>query len=407
MPSKKFLFIGEYPEVFKEKEWVGGSVRVVYNMIVNSKINFDIISGVYSRNSKKNTNKKISRYKFLIPNNNPKLSQSILSKIFLVFLVTFRLLISRPNIIVLNLEVFSNSLIILISKFFFIPVICLSHGEEISMALKKSSFWGIKNKLLKLTYPMAKGHIVMCHFVRELLIKEVSVDKKLIDVIPSNIDINQLPKKILNKPDNKENAFKLLSVGRIQKRKGFQHCISAVNLLRRKFENIHLDIVGDGSYKEQIRELINSNNLEKKITLHGRVDKNKLNNLYQDCDLFILANYQLENGDTEGCPTVFAEASGFNLPIIGGTGGGAETIIDNYKNGIIVNTSNISELVSAIDYILSDKDVAITMGKLGREKVERDHNSINAGKMFNLSINRLLEGKSASKNQNGINSKFD
>jgi len=52
MPSKKLLFIGEYPKVFKEKEWAGGSVTVVYNMIVNSNINLDIISCVYSRNSK-------------------------------------------------------------------------------------------------------------------------------------------------------------------------------------------------------------------------------------------------------------------------------------------------------------------------------------------------------------------
>ena len=55
MPSKKFLFIGEYHEVFKEKEWAGGSVTVVYNMIVNSNINFDIISCVYPRNSKELT----------------------------------------------------------------------------------------------------------------------------------------------------------------------------------------------------------------------------------------------------------------------------------------------------------------------------------------------------------------
>ena len=61
------------------------------------------------------------------------------------------------------------------------------------------------------------------------------------------------------------------------------------------------------------------------ITLHDNITDGELSFMYQKSSLFILAHMLLENGDTEGCPTVFAEASGQGIPIIGGTGAGAST----------------------------------------------------------------------------------
>ena len=52
----------------------------------------------------------------------------------------------------------------------------------------------------------------------------------------------------------------------------------------------------------------------------------------------------LDNGDTEGCPTVFSEAMAHNLPLIGGTGAGADTAILHGKNGYIANVKDRSEL---------------------------------------------------------------
>ena len=74
------------------------------------------------------------------------------------------------------------------------------------------------------------------------------------------------------------------------------------------------------------------------VKLHGEITDEELSNLYSKSDLFILAHTMLKNGDTEGCPNVFSEAMANNLPVIGGTGAGADTaIIDNY-NGYIVNS---------------------------------------------------------------------
>ena len=82
--------------------------------------------------------------------------------------------------------------------------------------------------------------------------------------------------------------------------------------------------------------------------MNGQLLDEDLRKIYEDASLFVLAHTLLENGDTEGCPTVFSEAMGYGLPIIGGTGAGADTAIIEGCNGFIVNSKNIEEIVDAI-----------------------------------------------------------
>jgi phosphatidylinositol alpha-1,6-mannosyltransferase len=47
-----------------------------------------------------------------------------------------------------------------------------------------------------------------------------------------------------------------------------------------------------------------------------------LQNYYNTCDIFILANRTLEDGDVEGFGMVFLEASSCGKPVIAGDSGG-------------------------------------------------------------------------------------
>ena len=61
---------------------------------------------------------------------------------------------------------------------------------------------------------------------------------------------------------------------------------------------------------------------------------------------------------------------GHGLPIIGGTGAGADTATINGKNGFIVDSKNIIDLANAIKKIFSDPSLADSMIKAGRKKLD-------------------------------------
>ena len=103
----------------------------------------------------------------------------------------------------------------------------------------------------------------------------------------------------------------------------------------------------------------------------------------------------LDNGDTEGCPTVFSEAMGHGLPVIGGTGAGADTAIIHGKNGFIVNVRNQDEMKKYISKILENDELQKNMVEYGKEKLEKDHNPKKNGLALFNTIERILANKSA------------
>jgi len=98
----------------------------------------------------------------------------------------------------------------------------------------------------------------------------------------------------------------------------------------------------------------------------------------------------LPNGDTEGCPTVYSEAAGNGLPVIGGTGWGAATAIVPGKTGDIVDSRDIPQLTDRIRALLTNPALAEAMGRAGMEKVRRDHDPVKCGARFHESIVRII-----------------
>jgi glycosyltransferase involved in cell wall biosynthesis len=110
------------------------------------------------------------------------------------------------------------------------------------------------------------------------------------------------------------------------------------------------------------------------IKIYSNVDREQLNKFYLESDLFILANYMMENGDTEGCPVVLVEAMSYLLPVIGGEGGGVDTAINDGKNGYIIDSSQITEVANKIILILNDINLIKQMSLYSKKKIISEHN---------------------------------
>ena len=91
----------------------------------------------------------------------------------------------------------------------------------------------------------------------------------------------------------------VLSVGRLQRRKGFDQVIRALPELVRRGHDLHYAIVGIGDDWDHLQSLAREQGVSDRLHLLGHVDPADLPRWYNACALFAMPNRDIE-GDTEG-----------------------------------------------------------------------------------------------------------
>jgi phosphatidylinositol alpha-1,6-mannosyltransferase len=112
-----------------------------------------------------------------------------------------------------------------------------------------------------------------------------------------------------------EGALRLLSIGRLVERKGFDTVISALRLM----PGATLSIAGDGPDRLRLEQLASESGFSDRISFLGRVDDAMKESLYLSHDVFVLPTREI-GADKEGFGIVYLEAQYFGLPVVGGEG---------------------------------------------------------------------------------------
>ncbi|MDT8626255.1 glycosyltransferase family 4 protein [Klebsiella grimontii] len=156
--------------------------------------------------------------------------------------------------------------------------------------------------------------------------------------------------------------FQLLSVGRLDDRKGFDNVIKAIGLLDEAVKSkIYFTIVGNGSreYKEFLNDLAKKNIVN--LNILSGLNDNELNKCYNKTNLFILAARN-NNKKIEGFGLVFLEAAKFGVPSIATDVGAISEVVKNNQTGFVVK-EDIHELKKAIYNCYIDRNILIEFSK--------------------------------------------
>lgn len=172
-----------------------------------------------------------------------------------------------------------------------------------------------------------------------------NISEKKLFVIPNGINVET--RYIASIPAKKNEKRILLTVGRLVKRKGVEWFIR--NIVP-KLNDIEYWVVGKGPEKENIEKAIKENNLESKVKLLGFVPDEKLKELYQQADIFIMPNIKVE-GDREGFGIVALEAGAYGLPVLASDLEGMKDVIENGENGYLISSANMHEWIGQIQKI--------------------------------------------------------
>jgi phosphatidylinositol alpha-1,6-mannosyltransferase len=174
----------------------------------------------------------------------------------------------------------------------------------------------------------------------------------------------------------------VLQTGRLVERKGQQLVIACLPQLLREFPGLGYVIVGGGETAQALRQQAERLQVSDAVFFAGQVTEGELAAHYEDADLFVMPHYELANGDTEGCPTVFLEAALHGLPAVGGDAGGVSDAIVHGETGLIVHAEDQRQLQSALAELLRDPARRQAMGEAGRQRVLTQFRAQEASEQF-------------------------
>ena len=86
----------------------------------------------------------------------------------------------------------------------------------------------------------------------------------------------------------------------------------------------------------------------------GSVPDHELVAHYALGDVFIMANRQMPDGETEGFGLVFLEANACGLPVIAGKAGGSVDAVTDQVNGLVVDGHDTAAIAQAIVTLFQD-----------------------------------------------------
>jgi len=175
----------------------------------------------------------------------------------------------------------------------------------------------------------------------ELLRKRKSINHKRSLFLPNGLFVDEY--KCENSRSN-NSIFKWISIGRLIPVKNYKSLIVACKNLLSKSHKFQLHIVGEGSEKNTLEELINNHKLEKQIKLVGTTDN--VPKLLAKYDAFVISS------DSEGLPMVLLEAMSSSLPVVSTNVGEIGAILKASKGGLMVTPKDANALSEAMSEIM-------------------------------------------------------
>lgn len=251
--------------------------------------------------------------------------------------------------------------------------IVVVHGYEISYDSKGLRGW-LKRRL-KFIRSYIFNHmdrvIAVSRYTEQKLI-ESGVKPEKICMVPNGVDLSQWEdgskEESLIKKYNLSGKKVLLTIGRLVKRKNHEAVINALSFVRSRIPEVRYLIAGEGPYESDLKKLVRRKQLEGCVIFLGSYPQERLNRLYNTCDLFIMPNTQV-GSSVEGFGIVFLEANACRRPVIAGRSGGAIDAVVDGETGFLVDPNDEKQLGNTMLRLLSDSDLARTLGQKGFERV--------------------------------------
>jgi phosphatidylinositol alpha-1,6-mannosyltransferase len=166
----------------------------------------------------------------------------------------------------------------------------------------------------------------------------------------------------------------VVCVSRLVPRKGQDVLVRGIGSVRRRVPEAILVVVGGGPYRAALEGMAAELAPPGSVVFTGQVPEEDLPRYYRLGDVFAMpCRSRLGGFEVEGWGNVFIEAAACGRPVVVGDSGGAREALVDGETGVLVDGTDVDAVADAVAGLLADPARAESLGRAGRERVERHY----------------------------------
>jgi len=242
-----------------------------------------------------------------------------------------------------------------------IPLVTSIHGSDVFADTGKP----------KEKYSASFRFLLRCSDL--IILPSETYQKRLVDVFPDHkrktifihngVDLNQFT--LAGQKRSCDNGRYILCVAHLRQLKGIDILLPACTPLLFRDPSLKLMIVGDGPERPRLEELASQLRIRNQTQFVGNKQPAEVAKLLHGCEVFVLPSR------SESFGLVLIEAMACKKPVVATTVGAIPEIIENEKNGLLVEPDNPEALTNALQRLITNDDLKRTLGENGYSLVSQ------------------------------------
>ncbi|MFH1462127.1 MAG: glycosyltransferase family 4 protein [bacterium] len=185
-------------------------------------------------------------------------------------------------------------------------------------------------------------------------------------IIPNGVNLKEFNPGVPKLKKFLDGKLNLLFVGRMEKRKGLIYLLKAFKVLKKKFPQIRLIVVGDGKLREDCQKWAERHKL-KDVCFEGQVPQEEIPSYFNTADIYI-------------SPAIFGESFGLVLleamacgtPVVAFANKGYKELLQGKKGEIfLAPPKNSRILAKKIELLIQDESLRKEMSEWGIAEAQK------------------------------------
>ncbi len=197
---------------------------------------------------------------------------------------------------------------------------------------------------------------------------------------PKHVILNPIDQIFISKfrkEHSEEQKIKIVCVGGLRKQKAFDRVIRLASRLKQDGLGFVIEIIGEGSCRTELEELIRDYNVQDFVQLKGFL--NPPYEAMSDADIFLSTSL------TEGMPLVQLEALCLGIPVVATKCTGPLELLGNSEYGMLVDQDDES-IYEGVKRLITDKELRLHYTKKGLERIHDFDAEAILNKLYNLAL---------------------
>ena len=256
-----------------------------------------------------------------------------------------------------------------------IPVLCIAHGNDMLAARPKKD--ERRGRALARANVIAANSNFTADLARRVVAESVPDNAPQIRVVHPGAGRPESPaaktafhKRQLSKLAGKSKPL-LVTVSRLEPRKGVDAVIRALPTLKAAHPDIGYLVVGEGGDQARLQTLAKDCGVAGRVFFAGHLPAAKKFSALEMADLFVMPCRRSANS-VEGFGVALLEAALCGIPALAGRAGGAGDAVDEGKTGWLCEGDDDEDVCKVLTAALADEKELAKRGKAAQARAESD-----------------------------------